>query len=1009
LSLHGQSTPIVTTQPASQTVLPGSNATFGVVVNGIGPLSYQWQFNGSNLPNTNFTIATVAGNGSTAYGGDGGPATNTGISSPSGVALDALGNLYIADYRHYRVRRMDTNGIITSVAGNGSPTYSGDGAAATNAGLFSPEGVALDAVGNLYIADVVNNRIRKVDTNGIITTMAGNGNGRYSGDGAAATNASLANPNGVAVDVSGNLYIADTANARIRKVDTNGIITTVAGNGSLVFSGDGAAATSASLDGPEGAVLDAAGNLYIADTLHNRVRKVDTNGTITTVAGNGNTTFSGDGGAATNAGVSHPYGVGVDGFGNVYIVDYGHARIRRMGTNGIIMTVAGGGSGGDGGAATNASLNLPQGLGLDAVGNLYIADTADARIRAVHFAGFPTLELTNVTPANAGDYTVLVGSAWGSVTSAVATLTVEAPPVITLQPTNQAVLVGSNPTFLVSAAGSGPFEYLWYLAGTNLVQSDTNSTLSFVSVLTNDAGNYTAVITNAYGSVTSQVATLTVLSPPSVVTSPGDQTVFAGTNVTFSVTVAGTGPFIYQWQFNGTDLPNTNFIITTVAGNGSTNFSGDGGAATNAGLSGPWEVALDAAGNLFIPVPGHRRVRRVGTNGIITTIAGGGTSNLSDGLAATNASLALPFGAAVDGSGNLYFSDSMNCRVRKVDTNGIITTVAGNGEFAFTGDGGKATNASLGYPEDLAVDGSGNLYIADNSNERVRKVDTNGIITTVAGNGTTLYVGDGFLATMSGLSAPEGVAVDAAGNLYIADAGHQRILKVDTNGIITTVAGKGTSGYSGDGGPALAAQLANASGVALDGLGNIFIADVNNNRVRKVDVNGIITTVAGNGCGSYSGDGAAATNAGLNPFGVAVDGSGNLYLADPVNNRIRKAQLAGFPALVLSNVGAGNAGSYTVAITGPYGSVTSTVATLTISVPRTPPQVMTCDESFGFLTNRFGFNLGGAVGQTIVVDASSNLVDWIPLVTNTLNSTQFYCCDPSWTNSPWRFYRGRLP
>jgi len=241
--------------------------------------------------------------------------------------------------------------------------------------------------------------------------------------------------------------------------------------------------------------------------------------------------------------------------------------------------------------------------------------------------------------------------------------------------------------------------------------------------------------------------------------------------------------------------------------------------------------------------------------------------------------------------------------------------------------------------------------------------------------------------------------------------------------MITTVAGNGNFGYSGDGGAALQARLGFPGWVAVDAAGDLYIADTFNMRIRKVDTNGIIWTAAGNGivitnylnsnsyttAGTFSGDGDAATSAGLNsPQGVALDASGNLYIADTANNRLREVHFAGFPTLALTNVSASNAGSYSVVITSPYGSVTSSVATLTVTIPNTPPQILVGDASFGFLTNQFGFDLSGAFGQTIVVDGSTDLVKWTPLCTNTVSGNPFYFCDLCWTNYPARFYRARL-
>src|SRR6266513_1724432 len=318
------------------------------------------------VPALSQTINTAAGGGA----GDGGDATIANLNSPASVAVDSSGNLYIADLGNERIRKIAAaTGIITTVAGNGVLGFTGDGGAATKASLNSPASVAQDASGNLYIAEYANHRIRKVTSaTGIITTVAGNGSASFAGDGGAATSASLNSPNGVALDAGGNLYIADLGNERIRKVAAaTGIITTVAGNGVVGFAGDGGAETKASSNSPASVAQDASGNLYIAEYANHRIRKVTSaTGIITTVAGNGSTSFAGDGGAATSASLNSTSGVAVNASGNLYIADNSNHRIRKVtAATGIITTVAGNGSpsfAGDGGAATSASLNSPSGV-----------------------------------------------------------------------------------------------------------------------------------------------------------------------------------------------------------------------------------------------------------------------------------------------------------------------------------------------------------------------------------------------------------------------------------------------------------------------------------------------------------------------------------------------------------------------------------------------------------------------------------------------------------------------
>jgi uncharacterized protein (TIGR03437 family) len=320
-------------------------------------------------------------------------------------------------------------------------------------------------------------------------------------------------------------------------------------------------------------------------------------------------------------------------------------------------------------------------------------------------------------------------------------------------------------------------------------------------------------------------------------------------------------------------------VITTVAGGGSSDL-GDNGPATSAYLNEPVAVAVDSAGNLYLP--DYNRVRKV-SNGVITTVAGGGSSGLGDNGPATSAQLYLPAAVAVDSAGNLYIADPVNYRVRKV-SNGVITTAAGNGTQGFSGDNGLAASAQLSGPTGIAVDSAGNLYIADSGD--IRKV-SNRVITTVAGNGTPGFSGDNGPATSAQLSGPWGVAVDSAGNLYIADTYNSRIRKV-TNGAITTVAGNGTQSFSGDNGPATSAQLYGSHGVAAGPDGSVYIADSSNNRIRKVS-NSVITTVAGTGTAGFSGDNGPAISAQLtDPEGVAVDSAGNLYIADTGYSRVRK-------------------------------------------------------------------------------------------------------------------------
>ena len=538
-------------------------------------------------------------------------------------------------------------------------------------------------------------------------------------------------------------------------------------------------------------------------------------------------------------------------------------------------------------------------------------------------------------------------------------------------------------------ASGGQIPYTWTNISGTLPLGLTLANNGIITGTPTNDGTFTfsVKVTDALSIAATQILALTVVGPPIVTIQPTNNPllVTVGNNVVLAVSVAGTGPFSYQWQLSGTNLPSG--IISTVAGNGNYGYSGDGGAAISAELFYAESVSADAIGNLYIADSLNNRIRKVGTNGIITTMAGNGTNGYSgDGGAATNASLSDPSGLALDASGNLFIADSGNQLIRKVDTNGIMSTV-------------------LGIPcAGLTLDRLGNLFMANGSQILKLGAGTNGTITTVAGNGTYGSFGDGIAATNASLDAPSGVTLDAFGNLFIADSGNNIIRKVGANGIISTIAGDGLYSYLGDGGRAIYAALFNPTGVVLDNSGNLFIADTGNNRIRKVDTNGIITLVAGNGSSfSSNGDGGMATNATiLEPSGVALDAYGNLFISELY--RIRKVVIIQGPKLVLNGVGFGNTGAYDVVVSNPYGSVTSSVVNLTIALP---PVILSGPQIFVGKTN-FTFLLSGPAGSNYVLQATTNLLNWSPVITSAIPVSGSVNLTNAITNFNRRFYRVHL-
>lgn len=714
----------------------------------------------------------------TTYAGGGpnhlpGAASNLGF--PAAVAFDSKGNLYIADRAELvdRVFKVDPSGQLTVLAGVGGTgltiNYAGDGGPATEAHLFGPGGVAADAGGNVFIADPGNHVVRRVDAlTGIITTYAGNGTSGYSGDGGLATNAQLVGPTAVVVDAGGNLFIADSF---IRRVDAaTQIITTYAGtSGTTVCAaatdslGDGCPAMQA-FAGAIGLAFDPSGNLFFSDA-SNVVRRIDASTQIVTlVAGNGVAGYTGDGGPAISAQLNGPEQIAFDASANLFIADTQNMVIRRVdASTKVISTYAGAtrpiicagatDSLGDGCLATNAELSRPEGVTVDAAGNLVIADTNDGLIRKVDAA-------TQIITASVGIVSPL----------------------------------------------ANPREF----SGEGVPATDASlSQDDYLSALDGKGNLYIADVDNF--------------------------------RVRRVDAVTGT--------------------ITTVAGNGvpcratTPAQCGDGGPATSAQLYNPVAVAADPSGNVFIADSAF--IRRV-AGGIITTYAGNGTpcsgtlvGTCGDGGLAINASISAS-SLVFDSLGNLFFADPSHERVRRIDAvTGGISTVAGGGTASCVsgsvspsncGDGGPATSAVLQGPVGVALDGSGNLFVSENNGNRVRRVDhITQIISTYAGNigGSGGYSGDGGLATSALLAAPYGLAFDSLNNLFIADSVNFVIRRVDVNTqIITTVAGNKTlnthGDFSGDGGPPLNAKFNFLDGVAADSAGNLFITDSWNGRIRRV-------------------------------------------------------------------------------------------------------------------------------------------------------------------------------
>lgn len=752
---------------------------------------------------------------------------------------------------------------FTTVAGSAAQ---GNVDGVTNlAQFYNPGGVAMDTSGNIYVADTGDNTIRKITPNGTVSTFAGFPGMSGSSDGNG-TNALFNAPQGVAVDGSGNVYVADSGNFTIRKITTGGLVSTLAGLAGNSGSSDGLG-TNAQFYEPEGITVDGSGNIFVADTWNHTIREVSPEGQVVTIAGSAGD-FGCTNAMGTNALFYEPQGVAVDSSDDVFVADTGNNLIREIAANGTVTTLAGsaGNFGYTNATGTNALFNSPQGISRDSSGNLYVADYLNNAIR-------------EITPS--GVVTTIAGSAGGN---------------------------------FGSVNGTGTNALFWGPQG--IVVNPTNSLFVYVA----DTGNSTI-----------RQLGLEIAAP--------------------------------IWN------------ISTLAGNasiGSTNATG-----TKARFFWPMGVASDGQGNFYVADAANDTIRKITSGGVVSTFAGSpGVAGTNDG---SSALFNAPQAVAVDKSGNVYVADSGNFTIRKITSGGMVSTLAGLPGTSGCTDG-TGTNAEFNDPEGIAVDTSGNVYVADTLNHTIREVTPAGVVTTIAGTAGVFGDVDG-TGSAALFNRPTGLAIDSSGNLYVTDFYNQTVREIMPGGVVTTLAG--LPGVFGNmDGANRTARFFEPQGIAVDISGNVYVADSGNHEVRQLTPSGtnwIVSTLAGlaGTSGSANGSGVAARF--CYPAGMAFY-SGDLFLADSANNTIRSGSMitdssptilsqpqslsvnAGSPATfsvgatggtlyyqwlfngvnipgatsssyTLSSAQMANAGDYSVLVTSPTGSTLSSTAVLTVYAP----------------------------------------------------------------------------
>ncbi len=878
------------------------------------------------------TLAVMAGGGSATPTTTAGAATSAKLNAPNSVATDAAGNLYIADATNNLIEQVSPAGQIVVLAGGGGTVPSATAETATSAKLSNPAGVAVDASGNVYIADAGNNLVEQLSPGGQIVVIAGGGGTVPSFTSGAAASAQLNNPTGVAVDSSGNVYIADRGNNLIEEV-TSGQIVAIVGGGIKTppeFSSFTRDADTVALDNPSAVAVDGAGDVYFIDQGRSDIDEL-TGGQVGIVFGGGSTPPSLTAQPAANAEFNAPAGLTLDSKGNFYIADQGNNLVEEISGGQIIVLLAGGGGTVPttaAGAATSAALNSPAGAVADATGNVYIADRGN-----------------NLVEKLERSQAVLPATAIGS-TSASQNIEIQL----------QAATVVTSITAPKASNGTQEFTVGTVSGCTVGGASNPAGSVCIVPVTFNPAYPGLRTATLAVNNGSTVVGTVGLYGTglgPEIVQSPGSLSVIAGGGTTVPSTTA-TAP------------------LSTLVAN-------------------PLGDAVDGAGNLYFVsgTNGNGMVDEISaTTGQLTVVAGGGaTVPTTTPMPATSASI-TPYGIAVDAAGNLYIGDYGNNQVEEVDaTTGQIVVIAGNN----SGNGASTTpepalSAAI-YPFGVAVDTTGNVYIVDRDGEY-----GDGTIDEIpAGTGQIVVVaGAGFSQSSPqspltfGFYQPTNVAVDGAGNYYIADAGDDRVEEVNVStGLISVLAGFGPDLPGTTPTPATNASLNNPFSVAVDAAGNVYIAEGSNAFVDQVNPAGQIVRIAGGGTTPASVGPEAATSAQLyNPTGVAIDGAGNLYITDSTNNLVEKIAATALPLSFSDTyVGATNAAPQTVTI-GNIGNQTLNIASVSTAADF-PATGSTCAATSQALTQGTSCLLVYGFLPT----TAGMLNEMATLTDNTLNAT----------------------
>jgi len=826
---------------------------------------------------------------------------DVGESNASSITIDSLGNFYTADDARHVIHKITPSGDVSIFAGALGQDDSVDGTGA-EARFIRPFGVASDADDNIFVADSINGTIRKITPAGLVTTFAGDG----------LNDVFFFGPVDVAVGSDGNIFVADFNNHAIRKITPEGDVTTLAGAlGTAGYNDDTGSA--ARFDQPFGVVVDSDGHVYVADSGNHRIRKISPEGSVTTLAGSGKT-GSTDGSGA-EASFNQPFDVAVDAAGNVYVADYSNHKVRKISPAGIVTTVAGSGENESlDGASTDASFSFPSGIAIDANGDIYVSDTFSGKIRkiteGIALTGSPS-------HSDIGTHEVVVVATDGFDT------TIQSIALTVTEAGHQAIISFAN-----DQQHTIPTPAIYSNAGISGVTSENISAINAsVSELAGEDIDSVQALQTLVDDINASINSVPMFTSDSDATATVDQPF----RHTLSAIDATNDRLFFSLELN--PRPPEWLVLSPGGGPASVSTLAGDNVQKNQDYSFSFvrDVATDSAGNVYVADYYNARIQKVSPDGVVSTFTG---NQFDDSQNGPSFGIGNPTGIAVDSEDNvLVTSDN---QIFKIAQSGDITLLVGDQELDIDQDI-FGPSATLSGPVGLTTDSAGNVYVADTGNNKIRKISPEGLITTIAENNEHNYrigakaSGDdlGFSPEVN-FDRPTDVAIDSLGNIFVVDSNNNQIRKITPSGDIKNFAGSGNLG-SVDG-PAEHAEFDSPFGVTIDAEDNLYVSDRAGNQIRKISVDGFVTTVAGHedkNDGSF--DGLASEARFYSPMGLAADADGNIYVADSANDSVRKINVPSIHPQLVGGPGEKDVGTQTVVVAVTDGFSTTT-QTITITV-----------------------------------------------------------------------------